>query len=641
MTSIMVVEDERVVAKDLEETLTRLGYDVVATTASGEECLRLAPVGKLDLVLMDVRIKGSLDGIETAARLKAQMDVPVIYLTAYADDETLSRARCTEAHGYLLKPFRAGELRSSIEIALTKHQADQKLKTRERWFSTTLRALGDAVIAVDTELRISFANPVAEELTGVGADLTGRRLNEVFRLINARTRKPLSDPVQEVLAARVPARLPRGALLVRGDGTVPIEDSVAPILDDRGELLGAVVVFRDAREQEALREQIAASDRLASLGTLAAGVAHEINNPLTYIAANAHSMTRQLAAVNEMVLTPHEYSDLVCDPLEVLASLRQEITEIEEGAERIRRIVADLGVFARPDLSPGKGDVLHAVQWALRVTESMIKQRAALSLRLGATPKVQGDVTRIGQVLINLMINAAQAIPEGKPEDHRVYVSTSTERGGVLVTVQDTGSGMTPDIMRRIFDPFFTTKPPGSGTGLGLSVCARLVEAMGGALTVSSTPGIGSIFRLWLPIAEEDADDKPPRVPAAADERRRILVVEHDRAAACSLARTLADNYDVVVEHDAQSAMTRLTGDPNFDVLLCDLNLPELASLSLHRELSHQKPELAERLVFLTGAFTREASEFLAHVRNPCVSKPPISEELERCIRSILARSQC
>lgn len=636
MTSIMVVEDERVVAKDLEETLVRLGYDVVATMASGEECLKLAPVSKPDLVLMDIRIKGSLDGIETAARLKAEIDVPVIYLTAYADDETLARARSTEAHGYLLKPFRAGELKSSIEIALFKHQADQKLKTRERWFSTTLRALGDAVIAVDPDLRVSFANPVAEELTGVGTDLTGRRLNEVFRLINARTRQPLSDPVQEVLSARIPTRLPAGTLLVRGDEAVPIEDSVAPILDDRGDLLGAVLVFRDAREQEALREQIAASDRLASLGTLAAGVAHEINNPLTYIAANANSMSRQLTAVHEMVRAPGEYSDLVCDPLEVLSSLQQEVTEIEEGAERIRRIVADLGVFARPDLSPGEGDVLRALQWALRVTESMIKQRAALSLGLGATPKVHGDVTRIGQVLINLLVNAAQAIPEGKPEEHQVFVSTSIDRGGVVVSVRDTGCGMTPDVMRRIFDPFFTTKPPGSGTGLGLSVCARLVEAMGGALTVSSTPGLGSTFRLWLPSAE-DTGDSLSRIPVEV-RRGRILVVDHDPAAASSIARILGQNHEVVIERDTQSAMTRLAEDPDFDVLLCELILPELAGVSLHRELSYRRPELAERIVFLTGTFTPEASDFLARVRNPRVSKPPVPEELERCIRAVLAR---
>ncbi|HEY6724249.1 MAG TPA: response regulator, partial [Polyangiaceae bacterium] len=154
----------------------------------------------------------------------------------------------------------------------------------------------------------------------------------------------------------------------------------------------------------------------------------------------------------------------------------------------------------------------------------------------------------------------------------------------------------------------------------------------------SSTPGVGSTFRLWLPSAE-DAEAKPP--PVTANERRRILVVEHDRAAACSIARILAESYDVVVEHDAQSAMTRLADDPEFDVLLCDLILPELAGVSLHRELSYQKPELAERLVFLTGTFTQEASEFLARVRNPRVSKPPIPEELERCIRSILARNYC
>jgi len=640
MTSIMVVEDERVVANDLEETLIRLGYEVAATTGSGEECLRLAPSGKPDLVLMDIRIKGSLDGIETTARLKAQLDVPVIYLTAYADDETLARARRTEAHGYLLKPFRASELKSAIEIALFKHQTDQKLRTRERWFSTTLRAIGDGVIAVDPELRVAFANPVAEELTGVGAELTGRRFSEVFRLINARTRESLNDPVQEVLAARVPARLPAGTLLVRGDETVPIEDSIAPILDDRGDLLGAVVVFRDAREQEALREQVAASDRLASLGTLAAGIAHEINNPLTYIAANANSMTRQLTAVNEMLHSPDEFTDLVCDPLAVLSSLQQEVGEIEEGAERIRRIVADLGMFGRAELNPGKGDVLHALKWALRVTESITKPRAALSLRLGAVPKVYGDVTRIGQVLINLLVNAAQAIPEESSDAHQIFVSTGVEDDGVVVAIRDTGSGMAPEVLRRIFDPFFTTKPPGTGTGLGLSVCARLVDAMGGALTVTSTPGVGSTFRLWLQSAE-DSREGMSIDSAGVVQRGRILVVENDRATACSIARMLGDRHDVVIERDTRSAMTRLAVDPAFDVLLCDLVLPELAGVSLHRELSCQRPELAERLVFLTGGFAPEASEFLARVQNPRVPKPLSPDELERCIRSVLCRDTC
>lgn len=640
MASIMVVEDERVVASDLEETLVRLGYDIVASIGSGEECLRLALTRQPDLVLMDIRIKGELDGVETAARLKAELDVPVIYLTAYADDETLARARETDAHGYLLKPFRASELKSAIEIALYKHQTDKKLRTRERWFSTTLRALGDAVIAVDPELRVSFANPVAEDLTGFGAELTGRRFSEVFRLINARTRESLRDPVQEVLAARRPSRLPAGTLLVRGNDAVPIEDSIAPILDDRGGLLGAVVVFRDAREQEALREQIAASDRLASLGTLAAGIAHEINNPLTYIVANANSITRQLTAVNDMLRSPAEFADLVCDPLELLSSLQQEVGEIEEGADRIRRIVADLGAFGRPDANPGKGDVLQALQWALRVTESIIKPRAALSLGLGAIPKVNGNVTRIGQILINLLINAAQAIPEGNPEAHQVFVTTSVEGGGVAVTIRDTGCGMTPEVMRRIFDPFFTTKPPGTGTGLGLAVCVRLVDSMGGALTVKSAPGLGSTFRLWLPSAER-ASEALPSDSAEARLHGRILLVENDRAAACSIARILGENHEVVVERDTPGAMARLAEDPEFDVLLCDLVQPELTGVSLHRELSYQRPEFLDRLVFLTGTFTPEASEFLTRVQNPRVPKPPVPEELERCIQSVLDRNVC
>ncbi len=637
MAAIMVVEDERVVAQDIAETLDRLGYDVIGPTASCADCLQRARVAKPDLVLMDVRIEGVVDGIQTAEQLKAEIDVPVVYLTAYADDQTISRARRTQAHGYLLKPFRSSELKSAIEIALAKHAMDTTLRRRERWFSTTLRAIGDAVIAVDAEAKVAFANPVAEQLTGAGVDdLTGRKLDEVFRLINARTREAMNNPVKDVLAGRAPARLPPGTLLLRDGSELPIEDSMAPIVDIDGELLGAVVVFRDAREQQALREQIAAADRLASLGTLVAGVAHEINNPLTYILANVTMVGQELTRIQQ---TEREASGTPgrAQPIARLAEIREEVAEIEEGAERIRRIVADLRVFARPDAIPGQGDVLSALRWALRVTETMFHRRARLDVELGTLPNVRGDVTRIGQVFINLLVNAAQAIPEGAPRQHRVCVSASVESNHVVIGISDTGCGMTPEVMRKIFDPFFTTKPAGSGTGLGLSVCSSIVESVGGKLTVASELGQGTTFHLWLPVAQALPEAPPERIDQAP-RRGRILVVDRDRVTAASVARMLAKHHEVVVEPDAGGAVRRIEQDAAFDVLVCDLVMPEMTGIKMHRTLSKLKPELTDRLVFLTGGFSPEGLEFLASVQNPRLPKPPSKAELDRSIRSVLAR---
>src|SRR5689334_4187248 len=235
MAAILVVEDERVVARDIEESLVRMGYDVLGTAASAAECLQHAESQRPDLVLMDIRIEGALDGIETARILRSRYDVPVIFLTAFADEQTVARARETEAHGYILKPFRAGELRSAVEIALYKHQMEMQLKLRERWFATTLRAIGDAVMAVDGEGNINFMNPVAERLLGTNADdVLGRALPDVFHSIDERTRVPIQLPSPREVAAGKSTPLAEGAALVSPSGEHPIEDSLSPIIDDKG-----------------------------------------------------------------------------------------------------------------------------------------------------------------------------------------------------------------------------------------------------------------------------------------------------------------------------------------------------------------------------------------------------------------------
>ena len=259
---ILVVEDDRVVARDVRHQLTRIGHAVVGVTPSGEDAVRLALESHPDLVLMDIRLEGALDGVDAAQQIRNRCQVPVVFLTAYADDETLQRARVTEPFGYLLKPFEDSQLRTVIEMALYKHTAERKLRESERRYAVTLASIGDGVIATDDQARVTFLNPAAEALTGwPQREATGRPLTEVFHIINEETRQPVEDPAAKVLRLGIVVGLANHTVLLARDGReVPIDDCGAPIIDDRGSISGVVLVFRDttlrrqAEETAALRK---------------------------------------------------------------------------------------------------------------------------------------------------------------------------------------------------------------------------------------------------------------------------------------------------------------------------------------------------------------------------------------------------
>jgi len=639
MAAILVVEDERVVARDIEESLLHMGYDVVGTAASSTECLERAEARRPDLVLMDIRIEGALDGIETARILRSRFGVPVIFLTAYADEQTVARARETEAHGYILKPFRVGELRSAVEIALYKHQMEMRLALRERWFSTTLRAIGDAVMAVDGDGLVNFANPVAETLLGSPSEeLIGRNMLEVFHPIDERTRAPIPLPSPREVAAGTTTPLATGAALLCKNGEHPIEDSLSPIVDEKGQLMGAVIVFRDVSEARRLRERVALSDRMASLGTLAAGVAHEINNPLTYVLGNASVVARELdrmrQAVKERKSSAGSLLDMVAERTHAMTDA---LLEIQDGAERIRAIVIDLRAFARPEGAERPGDVRSALDWAIRVTEPEIRARAKLVTKLGALPRVRGSGSQLGQVFVNLLLNAAQAIAEGDTKSNLVEVTTEEDPSGfVLVEIRDSGAGMDPEVQKRIFEPFFTTKPVGKGIGLGLSICHGIVTGAGGTIEVESVPGVGSLFRVRLPVGTgEEAPAAPPAVePAPA---ARILVIDDEPQVGAAIRRILAD-HEVRASTSASEALHLLAMDQGFDLILCDLAMAEISGRELYERLGATLPELAERVVFVSGgAFTPELEEFLRTTTRPCLPKPFGAAELRDYVARFLA----
>ena len=259
---VLVVEDESVVAKDLQHRLRKLGYDVPVTVASGEDAIIKARETQPQLVLMDIRLKGKLDGIETAHEIRRHADVPVIFLTAYADDNTLGRAKLTEPFGYVLKPFEERELHTAIQVALYKHQAERELRKSERWLSATLRSIGDGVIAVNGDSEVVFMNSRAERLTGYsGEEATEKKVDEVFQIVNARNGTRPENPLSAALNAGSPVTLEQNILLVSKDGAqIPIEDSASPIRDDRGLVTGAVLVFRDVSQRQQAENALRASE---------------------------------------------------------------------------------------------------------------------------------------------------------------------------------------------------------------------------------------------------------------------------------------------------------------------------------------------------------------------------------------------
>lgn len=255
---ILVVEDENIIAKDIQTSLKSLGYAVPAVASSGKEAIKKAAEIRPDLVLMDIVLKGDMDGIEAAEHMRDRYHIPVIYLTAYGDDQTLERARATEPFGYILKPFDERELHSTIKMALYKSQMEKKLKESEGWLSTTLQSIGDAVIATDREDRVVFMNPVAQSLTGwKQEDAVGRDLKEVFHIINEQTQETVENPVTKIIREGVAVGLANHTALVARDGTrVPIEDCGSPIKDAKGHILGIVLVFHDITERKRSEEQI-------------------------------------------------------------------------------------------------------------------------------------------------------------------------------------------------------------------------------------------------------------------------------------------------------------------------------------------------------------------------------------------------
>jgi PAS domain S-box-containing protein len=375
------------------------------------------------------------------------------------------------------------------------------------------------------------------------------------------------------------------------------------------------LVRRRSAELEAARSALVQAERLATAGQLAAGVGHEINNPLAYVLANVTFALEELA---ELGL-----------PSDRVQEMQQALQQAKKGAERIRNVVGDLRTFARANPETlGPVDVRAALEFSLAMAAHQLRHRAQIVRHYEPVPPVLGNESRLGQVFLNLLLNAAHALPEGASAENRVTL-TLQERaeGQVAIEVRDTGRGIAAEHLPRIFEPFFTTKPVGEGTGLGLSVCHGIVTGLGGQIEVESTPGQGSTFRVLLPIStlsalERMADERTASVPRP-ETPRHVLIVDNEPEVLDALARLIGPPHLVERAETGMAVLELLAKGADYDVIFCDLMIPDLTGMDLHDVIAAQRPELLGRMVFMTaGGYTPRALEFLKHTAARHLAKP-------------------
>ncbi len=600
---ILVVEDEALIAEEIQDRLLRMKFQVVGVADDGQRALDAVAALQPDLILMDIRLKGGLDGIDAAAAIRAMHNIPVVYLTAHSDPATLSRARETAPFGYILKPIHERELEVTIEMALHRHALERRLRESELRYAATLASINDAVLATDREGRITFLNPVAEALTGWrAAEVLGQPADRVLVLVDEATEAQIVSPIRQVLALRRAMRLKTPTLLVGRDGaSIPIDDSAAPILGADGEVMGVVVAFHDIRDrrltEEALKKaeaDLRHAQKMESIGQLAGGVAHDFNNALTAINGYCEILLRS--------------ADLTSPDAEI-------VRQILSASGRSAQLTGQLLAFSRQQvLNPRIVDLNVLVSGLESLLRRLIGEHILLEVRAGANlGAVRVDPARIEQALLNLCANARDAMAEGGRLIIETYnfnqeVSTVDSRPSmpqgdyVCLTVTDTGVGMDQATLGRLFEPFFTTKAHGKGTGLGLAMVYGVVKQSGGFIYVYSELGRGSVFRIFLPVVAAALTPVEPETnrgsPAGTE---TVLLAEDDFAVREVATEALRSyGYTVIPVGDGQAAIETYERERyGIDALITDTIMPQLGGAQLVRRLRSLRPDLP--VVFMSG----------------------------------------
>ena len=572
---ILIVEDELIVALDLEDRLRRQGYAVTQTARSAAEALAIIDAERVDLALLDVRLAGERDGVELGRDLLA-LDVPVVFLTAHGDDETLARIKSVEPQGYLLKPFDERLLHLTIETALHRHAAERaRLEAvRGRRDAQTLQATilahsPDGVLVLDVRGCIELANVAARHIFKIGDKLPA--LDELL---------PGLDYMQ--MFAEHPPRASQQIQARRSTGEpfpAEIVSGLAP-LDDADRL---ILIVRDVSAQSQLERQLAQARQLEVTARLASSVAHDLNNLLSVVWMSTHMMRHATTSETRLLISELENA-------------------VTLGSALTTRLLSSSG--------RGGGETIQVVvNDALRTIGRLVQRSTGAGVHLvfeldPAAGSVHIDPTQLDQVILNLALNADRAMPEGGRMTLRslaVLGDGEPAQAQVVIEIEDTGVGMTASVQRRLFEPFFSTHREVGGTGLGLSIVKDVIESVGGQLEFDSNIGAGTCFRITLPRHEQvDRGTQPVyQGPSLAGQGRAVLLVDNDEAHRRSIARLLEtkDFRPIQASGPGDAMLIAERGHERFAFAIVDVEMPYMNGVELSARLKQVHDDLPVLLV--------------------------------------------
>ncbi len=628
---ILIVEDEAIVANDIQMRLKKLGYIPCAIASSGEEAIQKAAKMQPNLVLMDIVLKGQMNGIEAAQEIRERFGIPVVYLTAYADEKTLTRAKVTEPLGYILKSFGEGELHSSIEIALYKHEVEKKLKESEERYRELVQNANSIILRRDPQGIITFFNEFAQSFFGYTEDeILGKNVVGTIVPETETTGRNLVAMIQDIVLHPERYSANENENMRRNGERVWVAWTNKAIRDKDGNIVEILCIGNNITEQRRLQAQLIRSQKMEAIGTLAGGIAHDFNNILSLIIG---------------------YTELARDEVPEGSQLWEDLREVYQAGKRARDLVKHILTFSRQSEQEQKPiHIQPIVEEALKLLRPSLPTTIEIRKHLTATGMVLSDPTQIEQVIMNLCTNAYHAMRDrgGVLEVSLADVELDSDFTArhldthigpyIRFTVSDTGHGIEKKDIDRIFEPYYTTKEKTGGTGMGLSVVHGMVKSYSGAITVYSEPGKGTTFNVFLPRCEDaEVREEPKEVALPPGGRERILFVD-DEPALVDMDRRMLERlgYDVVTSTSGTEALEVFRKQPeNFDLVITDMTMPKMTGDKLATELLSIRPGIP--IILCTGFSERITGEKAKEMGiRKFVMKPLVKSELAKAVREVL-----
>jgi PAS domain S-box-containing protein len=617
---ILVVEDESIVALDIQNRLRRLGYIVPTTVASGPAALAKAAELQPDLILMDIKLKGEMDGIEAAEQIKARYGIPLIYLTAFADEATLQRAKSTEPLGYLVKPFEELELQATIRMAFYRLQIERRLKDSEQKFRGIIENAMDGIFLVDAKGKIIEWNTTQEIITGLAqTDVLGKFAWDVWYSLLPEKNKAKASANH--LKSKILGIIESGHLpdhwrfaeteIQNGDGLLRTLQSRLFIFErEEGNTAGSI--SRDITERKRFDEAVQQANKIESLGLLAGGAAHDFNNLLVVILGQASLAVAKLAADHP-----------------ARAHIEKAVQAAQNAADLTQQMLA---ISGRGKFEVQALQINELIRSEFGLLRAIVPKNAALLLDLSESlPLIEGDRSQLQQILTNLVLNAVEAIGDKKGEirigtavkeisqdDNQLFenLGTTLEPGTyVLISVADDGPGMDRKTRKKVFDPFFSTKR--LGRGLGLSAVAGIARGHRGAISVESEPGVGTVFSLLFPqgkdamkmVENESGEEKNETASNTnAVTSDHVLVIDDQENVLEAAVDILAlEEIPVITAAGGQAGVRAYREhEAKIGLVILDLSMPEMDGYETFAALRQINPDVT--VILSSGYDEKEVS---------------------------------